>query len=438
MIHAYRLHGSHIILDVNSGSVHRVDPVAFYAITHWPCTEDELRAAFPGENLDGLLEDIRALIDRRKLFAPELEVPEPQGQRPLKALCLHVAHTCNLACDYCFAQAGRYHGEQALMPYEVGRQALAFLLANSGNHHNLEVDFFGGEPLMNWQVVKDLVAYARARESETGKRFRFTLTTNGMLLDSETTEFCNQEMSNVVLSLDGRKQVHDRLRRTANGTGSYDIVVPKFQTFVKERGGRSYYMRGTFTHANPDFSADLYHMADLGFHALSMEPVVCAPGSPHALTGEDLRMALREYEALALEMARRRGTSGAFTFYHYQLDLKHGPCIYKRVAGCGSGTEYFAVTPQGDLYPCHQFAGEAEWKLGDVWQGVTRPELCAQFARCTLRNKPVCRDCWAKYYCAGGCAANAWHACGDINGIYEDGCEMFKKRIECAIWLAAL
>jgi len=451
MIHAYELHGSHIVLDVNSGSVHVTDPVAFYAITHWGITREELAEQFPGEDFDGLLEDIQALIDQEKLFSPEIQLSTVNHLlstvnhllstvncqlSTVKALCLHVSHTCNLTCDYCFAQAGKYHGAEALMPFEVGRQALDFLLEHSGNHRNLEVDFFGGEPLMNWQVVKDLVAYARTKERELGKNFRFTLTTNGVLIDDEVISFANREMSNVVLSLDGRKETHDRLRRTVNNKGSYDLVVPKFQEFARARGEKNYYVRGTFTHCNPDFTRDLYHMADLGFRPLSMEPVVCAPDSAYALTPEDIEIVKNEYEKLALEMASRKSSPDEFSFYHYNLDLKHGPCIHKRTAGCGSGRDYLAVTPAGELYPCHQFVGEPAFCMGDVWRGVTRPDLREAFS-CTLNDRPECRECWAKYYCAGGCAANAYHASGSIRGVYAQGCEMFKKRMECAVWLAA-
>jgi len=438
MIHAYELHGSHIVLDVNSGSVHVTDPVAFYAITHWGISHAQMAAKFPGEDLDGLFEDIRALIDNERLFSPEIQLPAPAQPSTIKALCLHVSHTCNLTCEYCFAQAGKYHGREALMPFEVGRRALDFLLENSGGHRNLEVDFFGGEPLMNWQVVKDLVTYARKKEKEAGKNFRFTLTTNGVLVDDEVIDFANREMANVVLSLDGRREVHDRLRRTVNGKGSYDLVMPKFQAFAKARGEKSYYIRGTFTHFNPDFTQDLYHMAALGFRSLSMEPVVCVPESEYALTPEDIEVVKAEYEKLALEMARRRNTPEKFSFYHYNIDLKHGPCVYKRAAGCGSGRDYLAVTPTGELYPCHQFVGEPDFCMGDVWRGVTRPDLRAEFSTCTLDDRPECRECWAKYYCAGGCAANAYHASGSIRGVYPQGCEMFKKRMECAVWLAAV
>ena len=426
MIHAYQLHGRHIIIDVHSGSVHVVDSAACEAVVKYP--------AFDFTGAEDLRDEIQALVNQKKLFAPALEIPVKKSGN-LKAMCLHVAHTCNLTCDYCFAQAGRYHGAAALMPLETGKRAIDFLAANAGGHRNLDVDFFGGEPLMNWPVVKALAAYARGLEHETGKRFRFTLTTNGLLLDDEVTAFCNREMQNVVLSLDGRREVHDRLRRTVDGRGSYDIVVPKFQKFVRQRGNRGCYIRGTFTHANPDFTRDLYHMADLGFQALSMEPVVCGPESPHALTKDDLQIVKQAYEALALEMARRRGAPDAFSFYHFNLDLARGPCIHKRAAGCGVGTDYVAVTPAGELYPCHQFVGEEQFRLGDVWQGITRPEIRAEFAACNLYSKPACGECWAKYYCAGGCPANAYHAGGSIHGVYEDGCELFRKRMECAIWL---
>ncbi|MDR2753007.1 MAG: thioether cross-link-forming SCIFF peptide maturase [Oscillospiraceae bacterium] len=438
MIHAYQLHGANIVLDIESGAVHVTDPVAFFAITHWPVSRAALQARFPGENLDGLPEAIEDLIARQTLFSPKIAMNRQKPLQDLKALCLHVSHTCNLTCAYCFAKAGRYHGKEALMPFEIGRQALDFLIARSGGHKNLEVDFFGGEPLMNWQVVKDLVGYARGKEQACGKRFRFTLTTNGVLVDDDVMDFCNREMHNVVLSLDGRQAVHDRLRRTVNDKGSYDIVVPKFQEFVRRRGGKNYYIRGTFTHQNPDFTRDLYHLQALGFASLSMEPVVCEPESAHALTPEDIEIVKAEYRALAGEMARRRGTPAAFDFYHYLLDLRHGPCLYKRVAGCGSGVSYLAVTPTGDFYPCHQFVGDARFLMGNVWQGVTRPDIVEDFAGCTLASKPACRDCWAKYYCAGGCAANACHAGGDIHSVDETGCELLKARMECAIWLEAL
>ena len=452
MIHQYKLNGYNIVIDVYSGSVHVVDEVAYDAIEMFETASREeiidallqkyaSREDVTREELIECLNDIQSLKDDGKLFTPDLYKDYAFDFKArytnVKALCLHVAHTCNLNCEYCFASQGKYHGERAIMSFEVGKRALEFLIENSGNHVNLEVDFFGGEPLMNWDVVKQLVAYARQREKETGKKFRFTLTTNGVLVDDDVIEFANREMHNVVLSLDGRKEIHDEFRVDYNGKGSYDKIVPKFQKFVKARGDQGYYVRGTFTHRNPDFTKDLFHMADLGFTQLSMEPVVCAPGDPYALTDEDIKIILNEYEILACEMIKRRKEGRPFTFYHYMLDLSHGPCIYKRVSGCGSGTEYMAVTPWGDLYPCHQFVGEERFRLGDIWNGVTNPEVQNEFASCNVYAHPECRDCWAKMYCSGGCAANAYHATGNILGVYEAGCELFKKRMECAIMVKA-
>ena len=452
MIHQYKLNGYNIVLDSCSGSIHVVDDVAYDLIAGYKTTPtDALIAQTLAQygHLEGVneaeiracLEDIQALEAQGKLFTPDsfedLATHKEHSPQVIKAMCLHVAHTCNLNCSYCFASQGKYHGERALMSYEVGKQAFDFLIANSGSRRNLEVDFFGGEPLMNWDVVKQLVAYAREQEKIYNKNFRFTLTTNGMLVDDDVIDFCNKEMHNVVLSLDGRKEIHDRLRVDYAGKGSYDRIVPKFQEFVKRRGDKEYYMRGTFTHANPDFTKDLLHMADLGFDRLSMEPVVCAPGDPAALTDEDIQVVKEQYEILAEEMLKRRKEGRPFTFYHYILDLAHGPCIYKRISGCGSGTEYMAVTPWGDLYPCHQFVGDERYKLGDIWKGVTNQARQNEFKLCNAYARTQCRDCWAKLYCSGGCAANAYHATGNILGIYEYGCELFRKRIECAIMVQA-
>ena len=450
MLHQYKLNGYNIVLDSCSGSIHVVDDVAYDLIAGYKTTPtDALIAQTLAQygHLEGVneaeiracLEDIQALEAQGKLFSPDsfeqLATYKENTPQVIKAMCLHVAHTCNLNCSYCFASQGKYHGERALMSYEVGKQAFDFLIANSGSRRNLEVDFFGGEPLMNWDVVKQLVAYAREQEKIYNKNFRFTLTTNGMLLDDDVIDFCNKEMHNVVLSLDGRKEIHDRLRVDYAGKGSYDRIVPKFQGFVKRRGDKEYYMRGTFTHANPDFTKDLLHMADLGFDRLSMEPVVCAPGDPAALTDEDIQVVKEQYEILAKEMLKRRKEGRPFTFYHYMLDLTGGPCIYKRLSGCGSGTEYVAVTPWGDLYPCHQFVGEEKYKLGDIWNGITNEAIRQEFRSCNAYSRPDCRDCWARLYCSGGCAANAYHATGSISGVYHQGCELFKKRIECAIML---
>ena len=453
MVHQYKLNGCNIVLDTCSGSVHVVDDVAYDIIALYKeRSAEEIVSAMlekygdrpdvTGEDLRGCIEDVRALEEAGKLYTPDTFEPMAfdfkNRSAVVKALCLHVAHTCNLNCSYCFASQGKYHGDRALMSFEVGRRALDFLIENSGTRVNLEVDFFGGEPLMNWSVVKDLVAYARTQEGPRNKKFRFTLTTNGMLIDDDVIEFANKEMHNVVLSLDGRKEIHDRLRVDYAGRGSYDRIVPKFQKLVESRGGKGYYMRGTFTHANPDFTKDVFHMADLGFTELSMEPVVCAPDDPAALTEEDLPIVLEQYEILAKEMLKREEEGRGFTFYHYMLDLTRGPCIYKRISGCGSGTEYMAVTPWGDLYPCHQFVGEDAYKLGDIWNGVTNTAVRDEFKLCNAYVRPECADCWARLYCSGGCAANAYHASGSIRGIYSYGCELFRKRIECAIMMKAV
>ena len=453
MIHQYKLGGYNIVLDVCSGSVHVVDEVAYDMISLFEGSDRETvisaaaekyagREGITRRDLEECYDQVAALRDAGQLFTPDTFEPMAGSLKEktagvVKALCLHVAHTCNLNCAYCFVSQGKYHGERAVMSFEVGKQALDFLITNSGTRRNLEVDFFGGEPLMNFQVVKDLVAYARSIEKEHHKNFRFTLTTNGLLIDEDVIDFANREMSNVVLSLDGRKEIHDRYRVDYAGNGSWERIVPKFQKLVAARGGKNYYMRGTFTHANPDFLQDIEQMLDLGFTELSMEPVVCAPGDPSALTEEDFPVVCQQYEKLAELMLRRDKEGKPFTFYHYMLDLSGGPCIYKRISGCGSGTEYMAVTPWGDLYPCHQFVGDEKFKLGNIWDGVTNTERRAEFAACNVYAHPECRDCWARLYCSGGCAANAYHATGAITGIYEYGCRLFRKRMECAIMVAA-
>ena len=449
MIHQYKLGGYNIVLDICSGSVHVVDDVAYdiIALFEEKTGEEILRAMeekFPEISPEDIAEcyaQVQSLKDAGKLFAPDTFAAmagqlKQKTAGVVKALCLHVAHTCNLNCAYCFASQGKYHGDRAVMSYEVGRQALDFLMENSGTRRNLEVDFFGGEPLMNFQVVKDLVAYARSVEKEKSKNFRFTLTTNGVLVDDEVIRWANRECSNVVLSLDGRKEIHDRYRVDYAGNGSWEKIVPKFRKFVEARGGREYHMRGTFTHANPDFLKDIRTMLDLGFNELSMEPVVCAAGDPAGLTEEDMAMVMDQYEKLAQLMLERDKAGKPFTFYHYMIDLSGGPCIYKRISGCGSGTEYMAVTPWGDLYPCHQFVGEERFRLGDIWTGVTNTEVQKEFACCNVYAHPECRDCWARLYCSGGCAANAYHATGSVTGVYEDGCKLFRKRMECAIMVA--
>lgn len=477
MIHQYRLNGYNIVLDVNSGSVHCVDD-ASYDIIRLFCaiiegegrqvTQEDLSqiteqilADHPEESPESIrdiFDDIEELQRQGSLFSEDLFAPHPELLKPrkpyVKALCLHVAHTCNLNCSYCFASQGNFHGERAVMTAETARAALDFLVRESGDHHNLDVDFFGGEPLMNWEVVKETVSYGRQLEREHGKNIRFTLTTNGVGLNDEIIEFANREMHNVVLSLDGRKDVHDRFRKTINDQGSYDLIVPKFQKLVADRLGKDcgpvqagvpaaepsadrteYYMRGTYTHLNTDFTEDIKHMAELGFDQLSMEPVVTDPSDPLALTEADLPLLYEQYEKLATWMLEREKEGRPVTFYHYMLDLEGGPCIYKRIAGCGAGTEYYAVTPWGDLYPCHQFVGEEEFKMGDIWNGVSAGALQDEFGRNNIYAHEECADCWAKLYCSGGCAANAYHGTGSISGIYEYGCKLFRKRMECAMMM---
>ncbi|MBO4868118.1 MAG: thioether cross-link-forming SCIFF peptide maturase [Clostridia bacterium] len=448
MIHQYKLNGYNIVLDVCSGSVHVVDDVGYDAIAAYESTDRDLLLSqlldkyedegVTAEEIAECLGQIEGLKQSGKLFSPDTFEPmapelKNRSSGVIKALCLHVSHACNLTCSYCFAGQGRYHGKSALMSFEVGRRALDFLIENSGSRRNLEVDFFGGEPLLNFEVVKQLVSYARSVEKQHNKNFRFTLTTNGVDIDDDVIEFANREMSNVVLSLDGRKEVHDRFRVDAAGRGSYDVIVPKFQKLVQARGGKQYYMRGTFTHHNPDFLEDIKAMLDLGFTELSMEPVVCAPDSPSTLTEEDKPIVYKQYEDLAKLMISRRKEGRPFTFYHYMIDLQGGPCIYKRISGCGSGTEYMAVTPQGDLYPCHQFVGEERFRLGNVRDGVTNTAARDEFAACNVYAREECRNCWARLYCAGGCAANAYHSTGSVSGVYAYGCDLFRKRLECAI-----
>ena len=459
VIHQYINNGYHIVLDVNSGSVHVVDPVVYDAVqlVSQRIPEMEAPAALPSdvkeevrvclkdrysqEDIEEALDEIGQLIEAEQLLTKDIYrdfvVDFKKRKTVVKALCLHIAHDCNLACRYCFAEEGEYHGRRALMSYEVGKKALDFLIANSGNREHLEVDFFGGEPLMNWDVVKRLVEYGRSQEEAHHKKFRFTLTTNGVLLNDEVMEFCNREMSNVVLSLDGRRDVNDKMRPFRNGSGSYDLIVPKFQKFADSRKQMNYYVRGTFTRNNLDFADDVLHYADLGFEQMSMEPVVADPSEDYAIKEEDIPAILKEYDRLALEYIKRKKEGRGLNFFHFMLDLKAGPCVAKRMAGCGSGTEYLAVTPWGDLYPCHQFVGNEKFLMGNVDTGVVNTDIRDEFKTCNVYAKPGCKDCFARFYCSGGCSANAYNFSGSINGAYDIGCEMQKKRIECAIMIKA-
>ncbi|MBQ7739699.1 MAG: thioether cross-link-forming SCIFF peptide maturase [Eubacterium sp.] len=448
MIHAYKMSGYNIIIDSNSGCVHSVDEATYDIITRYENEDKNEIKKYILEKYDDVSEgeieecfsDIESLKAEGKLFSKDSFKASADDfkmrQGVVKAICLHVAHGCNLNCEYCFAGKGEYGGEdKGLMSLETGKRALDFLVENSKDRHNLEVDFFGGEPLLNWEVCKELVKYGRSLEKKFNKNFRFTLTTNGVLVDDDVIDFCNKKMGNVVLSLDGRKEVHDRLRKTPLGGGSYDLIVDRFKKFADSRGQKDYYMRGTYTHFNTDFSKDLIHMADLGFKELSVEPVVCSPDEPWALKESDLPVLREQYEILANEMLKRYRNSNGFTFYHYMIDLEGGPCIVKRISGCGVGTEYLAVTPSGDLFPCHQFVGDNKFRLGTIYDGITKPEILEQFKKCNVYSHKECEDCFAKLYCSGGCAANAYHTTGSVNGVYEFGCELHRKRIECAIML---
>ena len=451
MIHQYKNNGYNIVMDISSGSVHVVDDVVYDAVELLEPVMGELRKpmAIPADakarvldllsqsynrsDAEEALDEVQALIDAEELYTAdvyqEYVTDFKQRKTVVKALCLHIAHDCNLACRYCFAEEGEYHGRRALMSFEVGKKALDFLIANSGSRRNLEVDFFGGEPLMNWQVVKDLVKYGREQEKLHDKNFRFTLTTNGVLLNDEIMEFCNKEMANVVLSIDGRKEVHDKMRPFRKGAGSYDLIMPKFQKFAESRNQDQYYVRGTFTHHNLDFSKDVLHLADLGFKQISVEPVVAPDTEEYAIKEEDIPKILEEYDILAKEMIKREKEGKGFNFFHFMIDLTGGPCVAKRLSGCGSGTEYLAVTPWGDLYPCHQFVGEEKFLLGNVFDGIKRTDICDEFRSCNVYTKKKCKDCFARFYCSGGCPANSYNFHGTIDDSYDLSCDMERKRV---------
>lgn len=446
MVHQYKNNGYNIVLDVNSGAIHIVDDVTYDVIALYEGADrstilENLKDKYDEAEIGEALEEIEELKANQELFTED-EYEDyitdfKKRETVVKALCLHIAHDCNLACRYCFAEEGEYHGRRALMSYEVGKASLDFLIANSGNRRNLEVDFFGGEPTLNFQVVKDLVAYGREQEKLHNKKFRFTLTTNGVLLNDEIMEFANREMANVVLSIDGRKDVHDYMRPFRGGQGSYETIVPKFQKFADSRDQNNYYVRGTFTHHNLDFSKDVLHLADLGFEQISVEPVVAQETDDYAIREEDLPQLFDEYDNLAVEMVKRKREGRDFNFFHFMIDLEGGPCVAKRLSGCGSGTEYLAVTPWGDLYPCHQFVGNDKFLLGDVFDGVKRTDICDEFKGCNVYAKPKCRECFARFYCSGGCAANSYNFHGDIHNAYDIGCALQKKRVECAIMIKA-
>lgn len=441
MIHLFQENGYYIVIDVNSGAIHELNEETYRILSHFDergifVMSEELKDI---DDLEEILEEIEALKREGELFSEDIFKPMAmelkERQSVLKAMCLHVAHSCNMDCEYCFAGKGEYHGDAGLMSYETGKKAIDYLIENSPGRKNLEVDFFGGEPLLNWQVIKKLVDYGRSLEKSTGKNFRFTLTTNGLLIDDDVIDFCNREMSNVVLSLDGSRDTNDRMRKTKQGKGTYDLIVDKFIDFAKRRGQKDYYMRGTFTGKNLHFAEDIIHMANLGFKELSMEPVVAPEHVSYALKDEDKDILLAEYEKLALEMIKRRKSGNPFNFYHFNVDFEGGPCIAKRVSGCGVGTEYIAVTPEGDIYPCHQFVGDKDFLMGNLIDGIKNPNVRKLFVECNVYSHEECDDCFARLYCSGGCSANAYHSKGSVKAVYDLGCELHKKRIQCAIML---
>ena len=448
MIHMYEQNGYRIVLDTNSGAVHVMDEIPYKLLSYFPDRIPEqlpeevrcaMAAVYPAEQVQEAFCELQELQRENMLFSADeyAKFADMMQAAPIKSMCLNVAHDCNLRCEYCFASKGDFGGERMLMPLEVGKKAIDFLIAHSGSRHNLEMDFFGGEPLMNFDVVKELVAYARSKEKEYNKNFRFTITTNGLLLDDEKIEFINREMSNCVLSLDGRKEVNDRLRVRVNGAGCYDRIVPQFQKLVATRNGKDYYARGTFTKYNLDFTEDVLHMADLGFDQISVEPVVSDEKLDYSIKEEDLPRVFEEYDRLAETIVRDRRNGKYYNFFHFAIDLNQGPCAIKRLRGCSCGNEYVAITPEGDIYPCHQFVGNEEWKMGNVMDGSLDVEMKKRFAKANVYAKEKCQNCWARFYCSGGCNANNWEYEGDILKAHDISCQLEKKRVECAIMIQA-
>ena len=445
MVHQYKSNGYNIVLDVCSGSVHVVDDLVYDIIANYENhTKEQVMELLPSYDKDEVSEaydEVTGLVEDGTLFTEDIFkdyiIDFKKRKTVVKALCINIAHDCNLACRYCFAGEGEYKGDRVLMSLDIAKKSLDFLVANSGNRVNLEVDFFGGEPLMNWDVVKETVRYGRSLEEKHNKKFRFTLTTNGVLLNDEVMEFANKEMANVVLSIDGRKEIHDYMRPTRNGKGSYDLLLPKFQEFAKKRAGKSYYVRGTYTHNNLDFSKDVLHLADEGFEQISVEPVVAQPTDSYAIREEDIPYLCEQYDMLAKELVKRKKAGNGFNFFHFMIDLNGGPCVAKRLSGCGSGCEYLAVTPWGDFYPCHQFVGNEDFLMGNVDDGIVRPDIRDMFKNSNVYSKEKCKNCFAKFYCSGGCAANSYNFHGNINDAYDVGCELQKKRIECEIMIRA-
>ena len=448
MIHQYRLNAYNIVLDINSGGVHVTDDVTYDLIAlltpplHPICPPEvikQLESQYDKKEILGAYDDIYTLYENDTLFSEDEyeQFSDMMVSSPVKAMCLHVAHDCNLRCSYCFASTGDFGEGRKLLDADTGKKAIDFLLTQSKGRKNLELDFFGGEPLMNFEVVKEIVAYARSKEKEYNKNFRFTITTNGMLLNDDIIDYINREMSNIVLSIDGRKEVNDRVRVRCDKTGSYDKIVPNYQKLVAKRGQDQYYVRGTFTKYNLDFAKDVMHLNDIGFDQVSVEPVVADPQQPYALTESDLPQIFDEYENLAKQLIEKKKNGKGFNFFHFMLDLDQGPCAIKRLRGCGCGNEYVAVTPDGDIYPCHQFVGMEEWKMGSVLDDTFDLKRKDYFAKANIYGKEDCKNCWAKFYCSGGCNANNLQYAGDVLKPHKLSCELEKKRLECAIMIKA-
>ncbi|HOR85814.1 MAG TPA: thioether cross-link-forming SCIFF peptide maturase [Bacillota bacterium] len=444
MLHKYEQNGLKIVIDVNSGTVHVIDQIIWDMLDYYPGSVESIIEKLGGKykefSIREAWDEIKELEKQGLLYSEDTymdRVLKEKRDTHTKALCLNIAHDCNMRCGYCFAQTGGYHGGRKLMPFEVASKAIDFLLNTSGPRKRLEVDFFGGEPLMNFDVIKETVRYTREREKEYGKKTGFTITTNGTLLNEEIAEFINENMDNIVLSLDGRKQVNDRMRKLVDGSGTYDSIMPKIKSVADSRGDKSYYVRETFTANNLDFCSDVLHLADEGFREISIEPVVAENEKSYALREEHLPKIYQEYDKLAERYIEYNDKGKGFRYYHFNVDLDGGPCIYKRVSSCGSGVEYFAVTPDGELYPCHQFVGRREYLMGDVWRGVANKELQKEFFENTVYHKGKCMKCWAKFYCSGGCQANAAAFNNNLKEPYEIECKLQRKRIECAIMIRA-
>nr|WP_037372246.1 thioether cross-link-forming SCIFF peptide maturase [Anaerovorax odorimutans] len=445
MIHKYKFKDQYIVMDVNSGAVHVVNNIVYDILDYYNEKSTEeivslLKNKYNEQEILEAIEDIKYLIDNEMLYTDDSQVTmdmlEGRGAI-IKAMCLHVAHDCNMNCKYCFGDKGAFEGIRSLLPLETGKKAIDFLLTHSGTRRNLELDFFGGEPLMNFEVVKELVKYGREAEKQYGKNIRFTITTNGLLLDEDKSNFINENMSNVILSIDGRPEVNDKMRRTVNDKGTYDVIMENYLNFVKKRKG-TYYVRGTFTRENLDFSEDVKHLVEKGFKSVSVEPVVTDLSYSYALQDEDKDRIFKEYEKLSDLFLDYHKNGKTFEFFHYNVDLNQGPCVIKRVSGCGAGTEYVAVTPEGDIYPCHQFVGNTDFLIGNVNNDHFENRLYDEFNKAHIYNKEKCNECWAKFYCSGGCHANAYNMNKDIRKPYELGCEMEKKRIECAVGIKAV